>query len=400
MYREHERCLAKHERQHSLEMRWLGMTTGTLLHFPLPPLDEQANLVEKHKVDSLLYCPNPWAIRHVFINQETGETVRARCNRWDCLFCGPRKVDIWRQLVKAAEPALFLTLTKAGHTVEEAARALTTFLQHLRRGSKGRGPNHIGARLAYLIEYFAVLERHENFEENGFHWHLLIKGVDFIPHEVLKEAWRSARHGIAYIVHIEVIRKPHVIGYVTKYLTKSLSSSEKGVRYEEREAVGVQLDDNGQVVETRQTYTAELVSKARRIRYSRHFFPESVAALRARLFAEVEETAQEQTSEVCAERVSDADASDAGESMNESITEQEGQAEESEQVAETSETTVKRSPWMLMVREEFTSDYEEYKRRRRRALIEALLEIRAGQRHLSRRVINIWAYQRQLRKAG
>ncbi len=368
--------------------------------FPLPPLDEQVALAEKHQVESLLFCPNAWAIRHFFVNQDTGEVVRARCNRWDCLFCGPRKVDTWRQLVKAAEPTLFLTLTKAGHTVEEAARALTTFLQHLRRGSKGRGPNHIGARLAYLIEYFAVLERHENFEENGFHWHLLIKGVDFIPHEVLKEAWRSARHGIAYIVHIEVIRKPHVIGYVTKYLTKSLSSSEKGVRYEEREAVGVQLDDNGQVVETRQTYTAELVSKARRIRYSRHFFPESVAALRARLFAEVEETAQEQTSEVCAERVSDADASDAGESMNESITEQEGQAEESEQVAETSETTVKRSPWMLMVREEFTSDYEEYKRRRRRALIEALLEIRAGQRHLSRRVINIWAYQRQLRKAG
>src|SRR6266568_9369394 len=129
MYREHERCLAKHERQHSLEMRWLGMTTGTLLHFPLPPLDEQANLVEKHKVDSLLYCPNPWAIRHVFINQETGETVRARCNRWDCLFCGPRKVDIWRQLLKAAEPALFLTLTKAGKTVEEAAQALTVLVR-------------------------------------------------------------------------------------------------------------------------------------------------------------------------------------------------------------------------------------------------------------------------------
>src|SRR6266581_6238897 len=288
MYREHERCLAKHERQHSLEMRWLGMTTGTLLHFPLPPLDEQANLVEKHKVDSLLYCPNPWAIRHVFINQETGETVRARCNRWDCLFCGPRKVDIWRQLLKAAEPALFLTLTKAGKTVEEAARALTTFLQHLRRGSKGRGPNHIGAREAYPVEYFAVLERHLAFDENGFHWHLLLKGVAYIPHEVLKEAWRSAWHGEAYIVHIEAIRKPHVIGYVTKYLTKSLSHGEKGVRQEEREGVQLVLDDQGKIVEERHTYTVELVSRARRIRYSRHFFPEKVSELRARLFAEIE----------------------------------------------------------------------------------------------------------------
>jgi hypothetical protein len=63
--------------------------------FPLPTLDDQANLVELHGIDTLLYCPNPWALRHVFINQDTGEVVRARCNRWDCLYCGPRKVDLW-----------------------------------------------------------------------------------------------------------------------------------------------------------------------------------------------------------------------------------------------------------------------------------------------------------------
>src|SRR2546427_6876739 len=121
--------------------------------FPVPLLEAQVALIKRHRTDTLLFCPDPWALRHRFINQETGEVVRARCNRWDCLFCGPRKVDTWRQLVKVAEPTLFLTLTKAGHTVEEAARALTTFLQHLRRGSKGRGPNHVGARFAYLIEY-------------------------------------------------------------------------------------------------------------------------------------------------------------------------------------------------------------------------------------------------------
>src|SRR6266851_9464815 len=237
--------------------------------FPLPPLEEQADLAEKHGLETLLFCPDSWALRHVFINQDTGEVVRARCNRWDCLYCGPRKVDQWRQLVKAAEPTLFITLTKAGHTVEEASRALTTFLQFLRRGSKGRGPNHVGVREAYPIEYFGVLERHLNFDENGFHWHLLVKGLDFIPHEVLKEAWRSARHGIAYIVDVQAIRKPHVIGYVTKYLTKSLSRGEKGIKYEEREIGVICQDEEGRVVEERHTYTVELVSKARRIRYSR-----------------------------------------------------------------------------------------------------------------------------------
>jgi len=365
---------------------------GGVPRFPLPLLEAQADLVEKHKVDTLLFCPNAWALRHVFINQDTGEVVRARCNRWDCLYCGPRKVDQWRQLVKAAEPTLFLTLTKAGKTVEEAARALTTFLQYLRRGSKGRGPSRIGAREVYPVEYFAVLERHQDFEENGFHWHLLIKGTDFIPHEILKEAWRSARHGVAYIVHIEAVRKPHVIGYVTKYLTKSLSHDEKGVRQEEREGIQLALDDEGKIVEERHTYTVDLVSKARRIRYSRHFFPESVTELRARLFAEVEQESMEQAENVPA----DGSQEDNGESFNEStveIVEQERQAETTERgVIE--EVSVKRSSWIIVECDEFTDDIKEYRRRRRRALLEALVAIREGQRHLSRRVINIWFYQR------
>ena len=37
---------------------------------------------------------------------------------------------------------------------------------------------------------------------------------------------------------VQAVRKPHVIGYVTKYLTKSLARGEKGVCYEERE-VGI-----------------------------------------------------------------------------------------------------------------------------------------------------------------
>ena len=95
-------------------------------------------------------------------------------------------------------------------------------------------------------------------------------------------------------MHIEAVRKPHVIGYVTKYLTKSLSHDEKGVRQEEREGVKLALDDEGNLVEERHTYTVELVSKARRIRYSRHFFPERVTELRARLFAEIEQHTMEQ----------------------------------------------------------------------------------------------------------
>jgi hypothetical protein len=348
---------------------------GSLL---LPSLDEQADLAEKHNLETLLFCPDSWALRHGFVNQDTGETARARCNRWGCLYCGPRKVDQWRQLVKEATPTLFLTLTKAGKTVDEAARAMTTFLQYVRRGSKGRGPHHKGAREAYPIEYFAVLERHSNFEENGFHWHLLVKGVEFIPHEVLKEAWSSARHGEADIVWIEAIRRPQVIGYVTKYLTKSLTSGEKGVRSEDHEMTAIGLDDEGHVVEEHYTTTFEVVSKARRIRYSRHFFPEKVADLRARLFAELEQEAMEQT---------EGEAATGSASIDEA-----GQEDYSESVEDG--PLVVRSSWSLVEQEPFTQDIKEYRRRRRKALLERLIDLRAGQCHLSRRVISIWAYQR------
>ncbi len=336
------------------------------VHFSSPPLEVQADLAEKYGLETLLFCPNAWALRHIFINQETGETIRARCNRWDCLYCGPRKVDQWRQLVKAAEPTLFLTLSKSGNTVEEAARALTVFMRFLRRGSKGKGPSRIGAREAYPVEYFAVLERHSNFEENGFHWHLLLKGVDFIPYkEVIQPAWRSATHGDAEIGHIEAIRKPHVIGYVTKYLTKNITRGEKGVREEVREMIALGLNEQGQQVEQRHTYTFEMTSRARRIRYSRHFFPEQVADLRARLFADMEQEVMEET--------------DNGKSL---------------EAQEVEGNTLTRSPWCLVEQEAFTNDLQEYKRQRRAALLETLHDIRRGERKLSRRVINVWAYQR------
>lgn len=324
-------------------------------------LECQADMIERQGLATLLFCPDPWALRHRFVNAETGETIRARCNSWRCLYCGPRKVDQWRQLVKEAEPTLFLTLTKAGHTVEECARALTTFLQYVRRGSKGRGPNHIGVRLAYPAEYFGVLERHRDFEHVGFHWHLLLGGVDSIPHSVLKEGWRSATHGTSYIVHVQAIRKPHVIGYVTKYLMKSLSDEEKGASTAERERFVYRLGDDGKPLRVLSKQKVRVVSSARRIRYSRHFFPETVEALRARLFRPEEGFTVD------------------GESSDEES--QEGS-----------------SSWVLYECEGSADDFEGFGQLRHQALLESLEAARAGRLHLSRRVINMWAYQRMARR--
>ena len=122
-----------------------------------------------------------------------------------------------------------------------------------------------------------MLECHRNFEEIGFHWHLLIKGVAYVPHEILKEGWRSVTHGSSYIVHIEAVRRVQVIGYVTKYLIKSLSQDEKGTRKVERERTVYKRNKQGKMVKQRVLRLVDVASGARRIRYSRQFFPEKRA---------------------------------------------------------------------------------------------------------------------------
>src|SRR5579875_3340405 len=74
-------------------------------------------------------CPSRWALRHQWIDRESGEVRPVRCGRWDCRHSGPRKVVTWERLIEAVRPELFVTLTKAGRTLVEASRALTTFLQ-------------------------------------------------------------------------------------------------------------------------------------------------------------------------------------------------------------------------------------------------------------------------------
>jgi hypothetical protein len=291
--------------------------------------------VQQHLEDgthTLHICPNAWALRRRLVNEATGEVARFGCGLWSCAYCGPRKVDRWRQIIAQADPKLHLVLTKAGHTVEEASRKLTTFMQALRRGSKGRGRGRIGARPAYPVEYLAVLEEHKDFERNGFHWHILISGVDYIPYkEVIRPLWTSAIKGkrteeealkqeygfsdeevraflsgegkdrkkFRRLGWIKPVEKVKAIGYVTKYLMKDIFKERKGIRRVERvQVVGLLRDEQGELVrdeqgkliEDRLTVIDEVESKARRIRYSRGFFPEPTKQIWRRLLNPTEST--------------------------------------------------------------------------------------------------------------
>jgi hypothetical protein len=342
---------------------------------------------EKEQVgtESLYFCTDPWALRHRFINEETGEMIRARCDRWNCLYCGPRKTDQWRQLIAAAEPMLHVVLSRAGNTVEEAARALTTWVQFMRRGSKGRGRGHIGVRPGFPIEYFAVLERHEKFEETGFHWHVLVKGVDYIPKDILDASWASATHGKNEFAWVDRVNNARAIGYVTKYLTKDIACSEKGVKEHHREVLEMGVDPDGNLVEQTQTVVEEVVSHARRIRYSRHFFPEAVEGLRFRLFSKLDDP---EDLERDIEPVNGETAVCQGDMSDEyAIAQEQGPQEEEN----------KRPRWSLYEAEPFTQDIQEYRQRRRRALLESLMVVRAGEWFISGRVLSVWSFQRSQR---
>ncbi len=320
------------------------------------------------KTHTLYICPNAWGLRREFVNTETGETRLFRCNLWSCEYCGPRKVNEWRQCIAEAQPTLHLTLTKAGQTVEEAARALTTFMQALRRGSKGRGKNRVGYREAYPVEYFAVLEEHENFEEVGFHWHILIKGVDAIPYtEVIKPLWTSARHGKAENGWIRRVEHVRAIGYVTKYLTKDIFKSRKGVRLVEREALSLSMNEEGKLIYEVRKIQEEEESRARRIRYSKGFFPQPVKELRRRLFAPHEMEEQERA-----------------------------QGEEGKQI----EKTLQPSSWVLREVAEPFETKEAYTHLLRKKLTRVVEDQMEQGKHLSFRVVNAWTFQRHQAERG
>lgn len=327
--------------------------------------------VQSHLEDgthSLYVCPNVWAMSHRMVGHRTGKAVRVRCGSWSCPYCGSHKVEEWRRCIEEAGPTLHLVLTKAGHTVEEAARAMTTFMQALRRGSKGKGKGRVGVRPAFPVEYFAVMERHEDFEENGFHWHILLKGVEFLPHDILSGLWRSATGGRAYIVYIRRVENRKAIGYVTKYLTKDITRGERGSKAVGRAVTVLRsdeeghpvLDERGHLVFDRKVVVDAVRSRARRIRYSRHFFPMQVQALRSSLFSPQQRQEEEGSGPLAVETV---------------------------------QAMVEQEQWTLKRVAPVVKGSGHYQKLLRHTLTETMTERVQQGRRLSRRVLTVWKYQ-------
>ncbi len=148
-------------------------------------------------------------------------------------------MNLWRQLVRAGGTGALLDAQQGRQDREEAASGTHYLYAGVRRGSKGKGLNHLGARPAYPVEYFAVLERHKDFERTVFTGICYSKELTQFPYkEVIQPLWMSATHYEpsteesegqgAKIAYIERIRNARAIGYVTKYLMKSVASVSGG----------------------------------------------------------------------------------------------------------------------------------------------------------------------------
>ena len=209
----------------------------------------------------------------------------------------------------------------------------------------------------------------------------------------------------AKIGHIRRVRNTRSIGYVTKYLTKALSLSEKGVKEVERERTVMVQGEDGHVHAETYVTTEQVTSKAHSICYSRHFFPERVADLRLRLFAGIEhevtgqdddgkrgetEQAEQRSPWVLYEQTGREVVDVAGYKQHRYAELAEGL----EAVRDRDPQGYQRQKQAVLAqiwRESRGLVLEEYRQLKRRALVEALEDGRP----LSRRVINVWSYQRQ-----
>jgi len=140
----------------------------------------------------------------------------------------------------------------------------------------------------------------------------------------------------------------------------------------EQQRLVYRMDDQGQLKREPTTLLSEFISRARRIRYTQHFFPASTAALRAWIFAvlgqgEIALSAGGLVPDVAAEALDE-------------------------------EQEVSRSSWVLYEKAPYSADLNDYYARRHRALVEALQRQQDGERLYSGRIVTMWAAQQRLQR--
>jgi hypothetical protein len=142
-----------------------------------------------------------------------------RCKCWDCEYCARLASHHHRAKIAAANPTHFLTLTIRAQPSYTPLALYQKHRKHVSQLLKWLKPR------AKITAYSIVLE----FTKAGTpHWHIAYTGK-YVPQHEISNKWQQLTG--SYVVWIERVRnRKHAASYLTKYLTKSLSSVPKTIR--------------------------------------------------------------------------------------------------------------------------------------------------------------------------
>src|SRR5277367_2469848 len=144
-----------------------------------------------------------------------GLAIAAPCRRWQCPACGPRRVRAYQRRMAQVPYNRFITLTMKGVMpwTRETLRTLSRSWARLRR---------VLARKYGLSHFTRVVERHKSGSPN---LHVAAASA-YIPQKVLRIL--AEQSGFGRVCDIRAILNQRILGYVTKYLTKTTATGEPG----------------------------------------------------------------------------------------------------------------------------------------------------------------------------
>lgn len=161
-------------------------------------------------MESTPKCPNGTIVLQ---HQTVVRPLPARCNRWACPTCGPRKARRLRKRLARTRPSRLVTLTlrpdprltPAEH-LALANHAWSILWRRLRRKHGQRAAGY--AKIVELTQAGTP------------HLHIIVS-CPFIEQRWLSAAWLALTG--SYIVDVRAVsRKRGIAGYLTSYLTKAL----------------------------------------------------------------------------------------------------------------------------------------------------------------------------------
>ena len=171
-------------------------------------------------------CPSPVTL----VNETEGTWMQVWCKSRRCPVCGPK----WKKMAQARlargiegqplERVLFITLTAPGDVDaqqfnENASRYWNHFMVSLKRKFPGA-----------QLDYYRVGE----FQKRGhIHFHVVIRGLNYLPHDILQRlAIRAGFGEIYWIKRVEAAKGGirGLLGYLGKYLLKEAELWPRGKR--------------------------------------------------------------------------------------------------------------------------------------------------------------------------